>query len=77
MANRRRDQNFFIYAPDKHGKYKGTRLLGVNNCRANRSDTELSLQDLLDFLKEKEILPDQVFLSDGFITRTKKNNSLH
>ena len=72
MANRRNDSRFFIYAPDKGGENKGTRLLGENILRKDK--TELTVQDLIDFLGEQNIPPDQVRLP-MFITRTKKTTT--
>ena len=45
---------FFIYAPVRHGAMKGTRLLGVNHSFKGGANNP-SLQDLIDFLKKKEV----------------------
>ena len=71
MANRRNGDKFFIFAPDKHGPYKGSRLLGVNRIRKNKREI-ITLQDLLVFLEEKGIQSEDVKLDDCFTTRTKK-----
>ena len=55
--------SFYIYAPKRSGRYRGTRLLGA------RADN-ITLQDLLDFLQTHGIKPATVALSGGFSTRT-------
>jgi len=68
MANRRKDAKFFIYNPDQSGQHKGTRLLGFNRLYVGETPT---VQDLLDFLKEKGVDPTDVPIDSPFITRTK------
>ncbi|MCX6760032.1 MAG: hypothetical protein NTW46_01665 [Candidatus Nealsonbacteria bacterium] len=65
----RKTNKFFIYAPLRRGCLKGTQLLGVNHSYEGGTE-KLSMQDLIDFLKEKGINPSKVPLSGGFVTRT-------
>lgn len=65
----RKKDKFFIYAPVRRGRHKGTRLLGVN-LQYEGGVENLCVQDLIDFLKEKEINPSKVPLGP-FITRTR------
>ncbi|MEI6057507.1 MAG: hypothetical protein WCQ60_00865 [bacterium] len=66
---RRKDIPFFVYAPDKHGKEKGTQLLGINHL-SSRDTNDLTLGDLINFLKQQNIPVDTVRLPKSFITRT-------
>lgn len=70
MAKRKKDNKFYIYAPGKSGYYKGKRLMGVNYAYAGGIEN-LTVQDLIDFLKEKDVNPANVILPSGFKTSTK------
>jgi hypothetical protein len=68
--SRRKSEKFFVYAAKKSGIYKGKRLLGVNHSYEGGLDSS-TLQDLIDFLKEKRIDPSTVEIPNGFITVAK------
>jgi hypothetical protein len=70
MSQRSKTSKFFIYAAAKSGYLKDRRLLGVNNLRKASTD-DITLEDLLDFLKEKGVSPSQVKIDNGFITTAK------
>ena len=70
MASRKKTEKFFIYAAKKSGRNKGKRLLGVNHLYEGGTDS-LTLQDLVDFLKEKDIDLSTVKLPESFITVAK------
>lgn len=61
---------FFIYAPAKRGRNKGKRLLGVN-ATYEGGTANLTLQDLAEFLKAKNIELSAVVLPLSFITYAK------
>jgi hypothetical protein len=65
----RKNSQFFIYVPAKSGHLKGTRLLGVNHLYKGGTE-DLSVADLLAFLKEKQIDPSDVRLPSSFSTTT-------
>lgn len=65
MPRARKLNKFFIHAPKKYGRHKGQRLLGIETA------DEVSVQDLIDFLKEKGISPSSVPLSSGFMAYAK------
>jgi hypothetical protein len=55
---------FYIYAAKKSGQRKDKMLLGVNG----NDEDNVTLQDLLDFLGEKNISPAKVVIHFGFTT---------
>lgn len=63
------NERFFIYAPNRNGRNKGTQLLGVNNAYKGPIHRP-SVQDLLDFLNQQNIKPSEVDLTPSFMTRT-------
>jgi len=69
MANRRKESRFFIYAKEKSGRYKGKRRMGVNHLFVGGTEN-LTIKDLIDFLEEKDIKPDEVKLPSTFTTTT-------
>ena len=66
---KRKDIPFFICAPDKQGEEKGTQLLGINHF-SKRDTSDLTLGDLINFLKQHGITVDTVRLPKVFMTRT-------
>ncbi len=66
----RNKDKFFIYAAKKSGYLKNKRLLGVNHRHAG---AELTLQDLLDFLREKNVDPSSVIIFHNFTTYAKED----
>ncbi|MEY2664836.1 MAG: hypothetical protein RIT04_644, partial [Candidatus Parcubacteria bacterium] len=68
-AVKRKDTPFFVRAPDKQGKDKNTRPLGINH-KSKCDMNNLTLGDLVDFLKQKGIPLDNVRLPENFMTRT-------
>lgn len=61
---------FYIHKPEKRGKNTGRRLLGAN-VRDEDDSSDLTLQDLLDFLGEQHIDPSKVVLHRGFTAFAK------
>ena len=70
MSNRSKYSKFFIYAPAKNGSMKGCRLLGTNSLHVDGANN-LTVNDLISFLKENNIHPSDVALPRGFITQTR------
>lgn len=66
MPRAKKTDKFFIYAPKKSGYRKGKKLLGVNHPADG-----LTIQDLVEFLKEQGIPLSTVSLPSGFITTAK------
>jgi hypothetical protein len=66
----KKTEKFFIYAAKKSGNYKNKRLLGVNHSYEGGTEN-LTFQDLVDFLKEKNIDLSTVALQSSFITVAK------
>ena len=66
MPRALKSDKFFIYAAKKSGYWKGKRMLGVND--SYEGEARLTVQDLVDFLKDEEIELSKVVLSDSFIT---------
>jgi len=60
-----KSDKFFIYAAEKSGYWKGKRLLGINH--SYDGEAHFTIQDLVDFLKDKKIELSKVLLSDSFI----------
>lgn len=56
---------FFIYAPRRSGERKGQVMLGANH-QYDGSAGEITLQDLVDFLKKNNLEPANVPI--GFLT---------
>jgi hypothetical protein len=71
MSCTKKADKFFIYAAKKYGHFKGKRLLGIKHTYKEGSEN-LTLQDLLDFLKDKDIEPSTVEFPDNFITTVVK-----
>jgi len=71
MSHTKKSDKFFVYAPKKTGYFKGKRLLGIKHTYKEGAKN-LTLQDLLDFLKEKGIEPAEVNFPDNFITTVVK-----
>lgn len=69
MAPRSKLDKFFIYAAKKSGWTKGRRLLGINYAYVGGP---VSVQDLIDFLKEKNIEASKVQLPSNFSTFAKE-----
>ncbi len=66
MPRSTKKDKFFYLNPGKTGSRKGKILFGVNsNYEGNVGN--LSVQDLVDFLKEKNFDPSKVSLSSMFI----------
>lgn len=66
MPRAKKSDKFFLYADPKRGHFKGKRLLGVNHsCDMN---SQVTLQDLISFLNEHGIPPQQVKMPGNFIT---------
>lgn len=65
MPRARKGDKFFAYATKKDGDRKGQIFLGVNGIGT------ASIQDLLDFLKEKGIDPHRVPLPGNFMAYAK------
>ena len=70
MSKRSKYNKFFIYAPERSGKMKGCRSLGINNRYVN-AVAGLTIKDLVDFLKESRIELSDVTLPSGFMTQTR------
>jgi hypothetical protein len=70
MPRTPKSSKFFLYVPAKSGWRKGEKLLGVNHSYEGGTEN-LSLQDLIDFLKEKNINASDVKLNSGFMTTAK------
>jgi hypothetical protein len=68
--SRKKAEKFFIYAAKKSGHYKGKRLLGVNHSYEGGADN-LTLEDLVEFLKGKNIDLSSVALPSSFTTVAK------
>ena len=67
MPRALKSEKFYLHAPGKSGFYRGKRLLGINSSYEGKTDN-LTIQDLVDFLKEKEVKLSEVILPSGFIT---------
>lgn len=63
-------EKFFIYAAKKSGDYKGKRLLGVNHFYEGGTEN-ITLRDLVEFLKEKNIELSTVVLPAAFTAVAK------
>lgn len=61
---------FFLYDAQKSGRSKNKMLLGINNDYEGGTDN-ISLQDLINFLQEKNIDSSMVQLPNGFTTYVK------
>jgi hypothetical protein len=61
---------FFIYADPKKGQFKGRRLMGLNHTYEGNQE-ELTISDLMKFLKENNIDPSSVKLPTSFTTTVK------
>jgi hypothetical protein len=48
------------------GPFKGKHLLGIDH----RHHNEVTLQELIKFLEDRKILPENVILPDGFTAYT-------
>ena len=66
----KKSDKFFVYAPKKSGFWKDKRLLGINSSYEGGTDT-ITIQDLVDFLKEKGIDPAKIVLPRGFVIYAK------
>jgi len=62
---------FFVYNARKSGFCKNKMLIGVNHMYGGKTDN-LYLQDLIDFLKEKEIDPSTVKIHGSFSGHVEK-----
>ena len=70
MPRATKKDKFFIYTAEKSGNFKNKMLLGVNHFY--EGDVEnINLQDLLDFIKEKNIDPSRVHISSSFSSYAK------
>lgn len=67
---RKKSEKFFIYAAKKSGRYKGKRLLGVNGAYEGGTE-DLTIQDLVDFLRGEKIELTKVALPSSFATVAK------
>lgn len=65
MPRTLKTDKFFMYNAKKSGYWKNKILLGVNHVYV-KGNKDVSLQDLFDFLKEKNIDPLRVKLNDSF-----------
>lgn len=68
--SRNKTDKFYLYAAKKSGYYKGKRLLGVNHSYEGGTEN-LTLQDLIEFLRERNIYLSAVVLPSSFITVAK------
>lgn len=66
MSRAKKSDKFFLYADPKRGHFKGKRLLGVNH--AHDTNSPVTLLDLISFLNEHGIPPQQVKIPGNFIT---------
>lgn len=66
----KKSDKFYVYAAKKSGFYKGKRLLGVNLSWEGDVNS-LTLQDLIEFLNEKNIDLSTVVLPPAFTTFAK------
>ena len=66
----KKTDKFFIYAAGRSGYYKGKRLMGVNHLYEGGTEN-LTLQDLIEFLREKNINPSTVVIPSSFMTVAK------
>ncbi len=69
MPRALKSDKFFLHAVQKRGPFKGHRLLGVNH--TYRDGKNITLQHLLDFLKEKGIETSQVPVLDSYMVYIK------
>lgn len=67
--SRRGERKFFIHAPNRSGEYKGRRLMGINRLY-NGDKNNVTVKDMIAFLKEKGIDPSTVPLPHLFMTYT-------
>lgn len=56
---------FYIYAPQRSGRAKGKRLIGVNHRHSGGVDN-ITLEDLLNFLHKHEIEPSRVSIPSHY-----------
>lgn len=68
--SRRKTDKFFIHAARKSGKSKGKRLLGVNHSYGGGTEN-VTFQDLVEFLKEKNIDPSTIVLPSSLMMEAK------
>ena len=59
---------FFLYAAKKSGYWKNKMLLGINHGYEGGSEN-ISVTDLVDFLKKNNIDPSEVKLENNFMVR--------
>jgi hypothetical protein len=69
MPHSGKKDKFFIYAVERKGRYKGTRLMGTNHLYEG-GEGNITVQDLIDFLNKHGINPSRVPLR-SFTTRVK------
>jgi hypothetical protein len=69
MPRTLRSAKFFFYSPRKKGRDKGKALMGINPLYEGGTEN-ITLKDLNDFLKEKNIDPAKVPLYN-FIVKVK------
>ena len=67
MPRAARTDKFYMHAPPKKGREKGKSLIGINHNYVGGVDA-ITLQDLLDFLKEHDIDPVRVNLPSHYTT---------
>jgi hypothetical protein len=70
MPRTQKSSKFFLYTAKKSGHHKGKMLLGTNH-EYEGGQENITLQDLIDFLKENKIEPTRVELPGHFITTAK------
>lgn len=59
-------RSVFYLARMTDGPFKGKHLLGIDH----RHHNEVTLQELIKFLEDRKILPENVILPDGFTAYT-------
>lgn len=67
MPRRKKTDKFFIHPARKRGYYKNKRLLGINHLYKGDRES-ITVQDLLDFLKEQRLDVSTVMIPSTFIT---------
>lgn len=65
MPRAKKTEKFFYYLPRRSGYWKNRILIGVN-CSYEGKKEEITLKDLNDFLKEKNIDPSKIKIGKGF-----------
>lgn len=70
MPRALKTDKFYLYAAGRSGYWRDKRLLGVNPTHEGGTEG-LTVQDLLDFLKEKGVSPSTVVLPSAFITHVR------